>query len=94
MTHWKIYQPIEDVVAFDAATGAARPSFLQVTTRTDGASDYAVRIGMAGDERWALTVEQSTRLRALLEQAERDVRSGAIDADPPEASEAMEVDRG
>ncbi len=91
--HWKIYPPIEDVIAFDTDTGATRPEFLQVTARTDGTSDYAVRIGMAGDERWALTLEQSAQLRAILERAERDV-AARVDADPPEVSEAMEVGRG
>lgn len=75
--HWEVYEPIEDVIAFDVTTGAARPSFLQVTARTDGSTDYSVRIGLSGDERCALTVEQSAALRAILEQAERAVQSGA-----------------
>ncbi|TMQ13032.1 MAG: hypothetical protein E6J90_16740 [Deltaproteobacteria bacterium] len=77
--HWKNYEPIHGVTAFDA--GAAGPVVrdLQVIANTHASDAYPeARVGLviAGVGSVMLTAEQSAALRGHLERAERAVRRG------------------
>lgn len=88
MSHWKNYTPIDQVPMLDG--DGAGPMFerLQVTANvhpSDAYPEQRVQIHLGGLASAGLTIEQSAQFRAILEQAERDVRAG-VDGDPPEVS--------
>lgn len=75
--HWRIYPPISRVSSY--LDGVALLEDLQVTALT---AKHPAPISLGC---YSLTIEQSQQLRALLEQAERDVQRGVTE-DPPEVS--------
>src|SRR5262245_4094792 len=79
LKHWKIYEPIEDINAFDAASVGPSVTTLQVTANTHASELYPdTRVGVVigGLGSFALTLAQSATVRGQLERAERDVRAG------------------
>jgi hypothetical protein len=90
MNHWKTYEPIARLSL--CLDGIASLTDLQVIACVAGRTPTPISISVEGCT-VSLSPAKSARLRAILEQAERDVAAGAS-ADPPEVSEAMEVGRG
>ncbi len=89
MSHWKAYEPIDDVMTFGPAGEGPVFRRVNVTANMHLSRTFSarfVRIGMVGIGLLSLTVEQSAALRAQLERAERDVAAGVVDADPPEVT--------
>lgn len=78
MNHWKPIGAIDGAVTFDSA--GAGPSFERVSVNANvhPSQDYPearIAISIGGHCTTALTVEQSKELRAMLQQAESDVRA-------------------
>lgn len=79
MKHWKNYEPLDNVVGFDARGAGPHIGQLSVTANCSSNPNYpecriVVHLGKLASG--ALTVEQSAQLRAILERAERDVAAG------------------
>jgi hypothetical protein len=80
LNHWKNYEPITGVTAFDPDDAGPAIADLQVIANTHASDTYpdariALVIGGLGTV--GLTSKQSTKLRAYLERAECDARVGA-----------------
>jgi hypothetical protein len=79
LPHWKNYEPLHGLIAFDATSAGPAVRDLQVIANTHAGDAYPeARIGLviAGLGSVMLTAEQSAALRGHLERAERDVRVG------------------
>lgn len=81
MSHWKVYEPINEVVGFNEHGAGPHIGPISVTANCSPDPAYpecriAVNVGSLASA--ALTLEQSAQLRAILEGAERDVRSGGM----------------
>lgn len=81
MKHWKVYEPIECAVVFDADGIGPYRERVQVFANVHPSEMYPearITIGIGPLATAGLTVEQSAELRALLERAEHDVALGRL----------------
>lgn len=77
--HWKVYEPIEDVVVFDNAGIGPFIGRLDITANVHPNENYPecrIVLGTKHGGSVSLTVEQSAKIRALLERAEEAVKAG------------------
>lgn len=77
---WRLYEPLADVSLPDLGKAD-----LYVAAKIDG-DDLTRPIRLDMLSAVDLTLEQSAALRATLERAEADVRSGVVEADPQEVT--------
>lgn len=82
MSHWKNYEPIDRVSAY--LDGIASLSEVGVTACVQGRNPTPISVRVEGCSLY-FTPAKSAALRALLEQAERDVAAG-VESDPPEVT--------
>lgn len=78
--HWRIYEPIDDVVMFDADGVAPHLHQVQITANlstADNQPDARIAIAFGNLASGSLTADQCAALREILERAEADVRRGA-----------------